>query len=113
MPYKDKSLQLACQRAHYKRNRKQRMVLNKTRMFETASLIRKLKDNQPCVDCGDRYPYYVMDFDHLHSKKLNPSYIPKMGWCMERIQEELDKCELVCSNCHRERTHKRTMGLKL
>ena len=68
-------------------------------------LIRHLKTNVPCVDCKTIFPYYVMDFDHLDNKVHNVSKITKM----ETVIEEVKKCEIVCSNCHRIRTHKRLM----
>lgn len=43
----------------------------------------------------------AFDFHHLDSstKVYNPSDMVNMRW--ERITHELDKCELLCSNCHR------------
>ena len=71
------------------------------------STIRKLKDF-PCVDCGVRYPYYVMDWDHIGTDKLfNISKAVGAGITLARLLEEISKCELVCANCHRVRTHER------
>jgi hypothetical protein len=42
---------------------------------ENTKLIRKLKD-VPCIDCGYRFPWYVMEFDHVPErgkKKYNIS----------------------------------------
>jgi len=73
--------------------------------------IRAYKENHPCVDCNTRYPYYVMDFDHLEGfeKLSNVSLLTRQAFSLERIEEEMAKCELVCSNCHRKRTHKRRL----
>lgn len=62
-----------------------------------------LKD-KPCMDCNQKYPYYVMDFDHKDAaiKKFNISQMRFNS--REKIIEEISKCDLVCSNCHRERT---------
>lgn len=56
-----------------------------------------------CVDCGKSYPDYIYDFHHLsgETKVDNPSAILKKSW--EKAKQELDKCVLVCANCHRER----------
>ena len=62
--------------------------------------------NQPCTDCGVSYPYYVMEFDHLRDKVSNVSDLARKG-CRTKYLEEKEKCELVCANCHKERTHKR------
>lgn len=56
-----------------------------------------------CHDCGNVYPDYVYDFHHLSgdTKVDNPSAVLKRSW--ESAKEELDKCVMVCANCHRER----------
>lgn len=63
--------------------------------------------NQPCTDCGQTYPAYVMDYDHLPGT-CKVKHVSAMGGSTkEQILEEVAKCELVCSNCHRIRTHAR------
>lgn len=72
--------------------------------------IRKLvvdSKNKPCTDCGIKYPYYVMDFDHLRDKKFDLSRATSHLWSPETVKKEIDKCEVVCSNCHRVRTFKK------
>jgi len=62
----------------------------------------------PCTDCGCEFRYWVMTADHTGDDKLgNPSRIARNG-SMGKLQEELDKCERVCANCHHERTYNRT-----
>ncbi len=70
-------------------------------------VIRKLKEN-PCTDCTLRFPYYVMDWDHRpgETKSFNVSEA-LYNYGLERILAEIKKCDLLCSNCHRIRTHKR------
>ncbi len=65
-----------------------------------------LKEGKPCTDCGRSYPPYVMEWDHLPGtiKKLVLSDTRRAAHAKKRILEELEKCELVCANCHRERT---------
>lgn len=87
---------------HKERNRKRATRLRQE-MFE---FMRELKDNQPCADCGVPYPYYVMDFDHVRGEKREcVSILKAQGRPKEMILEEIAKCDLVCANCHRERTH--------
>ena len=61
-----------------------------------------------CVDCGNKDPR-VLDFDHLGEKKNNISSM-KMS-SLGKIKEEIKKCEVRCSNCHRIKTHERRMLL--
>jgi hypothetical protein len=65
----------------------------------------EIKD-APCADCGGRFPPYVMDFDHKDWSTKTATISMMRHSTLERIKEEIAKCELVCSNCHRIRTHK-------
>lgn len=65
------------------------------------AIIRDAK-KKPCADCGQSYPFYVMDFDHQKDKLFN---IGKASCCsVETLQREIAKCDVVCANCHRIRT---------
>lgn len=83
------------------------------RQRETRGAIRKylrdLKHNTPCSDCGERYPYWIMDFDHLEDKKFGLGKFPASTVNMDIVKAEVDKCEIVCSNCHRNRTYVRSL----
>jgi hypothetical protein len=76
--------------------------------------VRQLKETTGCVDCGPdiRHPYYRLQFDHLpgHDKVER---INRLIWRASHatILEEIDKCDIVCANCHADRTYKRQMGL--
>lgn len=64
---------------------------------------------KPCLDCGfvPEIPEQ-MDFDHVRGEKTREvTRLAAQGCGIKRIQEEIDKCDLVCSNCHRLRTYKR------
>ena len=69
-----------------------------------------LKD-KCCVDCGNNNPI-VLDFDHVKGKKRGNIGRLKIGAnSIKYLQEEIDKCEIRCSNCHRIKTHeRRNMG---
>lgn len=78
-----------------------------------AERVRTIKESTPCADCGKRYPYYVMDFDHIPElgQKDRPVSQVKHNGTRKQILEEIEKCEVVCANCHRIRTHIRSKGL--
>ena len=65
---------------------------------------------KPCMDCEIQYPFYVMDFDHRPGElKLgNIASLIRSKVALEILQKEIDKCDLVCANCHRERTWRRS-----
>jgi len=91
-------------REHYHANKEQYFARNRQQKLDARAFIVASKD-VPCADCGNRYPSYVMDFDHLGDKKFNISNMTARG--MAQLQAEIAKCEVVCSNCHRIRTHER------
>lgn len=63
---------------------------------------------RPCVDCGGYYPPYVMDFDHVRgNKKFNLSHYFKGE--KTKLINEMIKCQVICSNCHRIRTYNRRL----
>jgi hypothetical protein len=57
----------------------------------------------PCVDCDESDPI-VLEFDHVRGEKLATiSYLVSV--CnIEKIQTEIEKCDVRCANCHRRRT---------
>jgi len=73
------------------------------------SWIQDLKELEPCADCGRRYRYYQMDFDHLLDKRYNVGSVKMLSRSRKRIEEEISKCDIVCKLCHAHRTHIRRM----
>lgn len=63
--------------------------------------------SKPCQDCGINYPPYVMDFDHRDGVDKEYEISQMRFFSKEEILKEVSKCDLVCSNCHRERTFQR------
>jgi hypothetical protein len=113
MPFKDKVKQRESARKHYARNseaiQKRTVKNNRLIRLRNKAYIDGVKGTNPCADCGVSYPPYVMQFDHIvDGKRGNVADMARSGFSIENIQLEIDKCELVCSNCHAERTH----GLK-
>lgn len=59
-----------------------------------------------CVDCGYNEHPAALEFDHVRGDKLfNIGERKTMNW--DKLMEEIDKCDLVCANCHRVRTAER------
>jgi hypothetical protein len=105
-----------CWKAYYKtyyesgKEKKRLATQRKTNRESVKAYIQAAK-NVPCADCGNSYPSYVMDFDHLGDKSFTISQ--KIGYSLKKIKEEIAKCDVVCSNCHRIRTHNRRSPVAL
>ena len=66
------------------------------------------KMNHPCEDCGCADPR-VLDFDHVRGEKAFNLQRGKQK-PLSDILAEIQKCDVVCANCHRLRTQARING---
>lgn len=86
--------------------RRERFLRLRAAQLEVLDRVRAL----PCLDCGRTLTVAAMEFDHLvpGAKRGELSYLAgrvRIG----SLLEELAKCDIVCANCHAERTyHRRT-----
>lgn len=113
MPHKDPQQRKLFERQYYKDHREAFLRRAKARragdLAKRRAFLLEAK-NKPCADCGLRYPYYVMDFDHREpAKKSFTVAVDGVRVGIRKLQQELDKCDVVCSNCHRERTYQRAV----
>lgn len=115
MAYLDKANQALAAKRHYEANKpamiEKAATFAKERKVYLTQVTSRIKD-VPCTDCGVKYPPYVMDFDHVRgTKKYNVSSMVSRGMSEKTLLEEIAKCEVVCSNCHRARTYNRREDL--
>lgn len=69
------------------------------------------KCSTPCKDCHGTFPFYKLDFDHVRGRK--EFELRRAGddiTSLETLEEEMNKCDIVCKNCHAERTFKRNLS---
>lgn len=113
MPYRHKEDQRAYARQHYYQNRErylEQIRRHKVRVKkELREEVQRIKETRPCADCNKYFPYYIMDFDHIEENKVtNVAKLVSQGQ-RKRALAEIEKCELVCANCHRQRTWERLL----
>lgn len=69
-----------------------------------------LMKSGPCMDCGGSFPYECMDWDHRPGEQ-------KIGIVSQMTTAaaaaEIEKCDLVCANCHRTRTRTRRLQARV
>ena len=93
-------------REYYLKNRDKFLLQVSKNKLKITKWYINLK-SKPCKDCGKRYPSYVMDFDHTRGKKKFRLAGNIYARSKKDVIKEMAKCDLVCANCHRIRTHKR------
>ena len=57
----------------------------------------------PCEQCGESDPR-VLEFHHVGQKDMEITRMVTGGWSIKRIQDEISRCQVLCSNCHRKIT---------
>lgn len=84
-------------------------VIYRSRRKRKEALIQWLYEylsTHPCVDCGET-DIRVLEFDHVLEKSFDISEAIRWVSPVEKIEKEVEKCEVRCSNCHRIVTHER------
>lgn len=82
---------------------KARVRVNQRRAENRSWVLAYLK-GKSCTDCGIT-DIRVLEFDHVRGEKwMAIADAVARGYNLDRIRAEVDKCELVCCNCHHLRT---------
>ena len=103
-----KECRAAYARDQYKANKKKYLKRAKASKAKLEEEVRQIKEKTPCADCGKFWPYYVMQFDHVDDNKVDDvSKILRHTGSRPKVMKEISKCEVVCANCHAERSHRR------
>lgn len=98
--------QRAYGKKHYQENKQYYLDRNRINRAKLREYVNNIKQSSPCKDCGVQYPHYVMDFDHLGDKEgLIIEFVRRHN--KKALDAEIAKCEVVCSNCHRQRSYER------
>ena len=92
-------------RRHKERHNKQIHARNRRLLAESRRRLWAYLSTHPCVDCGECDPV-VLEFDHLRDKYKDIAKLIR-GWPWPTVMAEIEKCEVVCANCHRRRTYAR------
>jgi hypothetical protein len=81
----------------------ERLIENNKRFRKRrAQWLQELKESLSCIKCGESR-WWILDFHHRNpqEKEMNmASFMHHFG--MKRILEEIEKCDVLCANCHRD-----------
>lgn len=58
-----------------------------------------------CVDCKRGEPFVKLEFDHVLPCEKEFAIGKVRGCDWKIVKKELDKCQLLCKDCHLDRTH--------
>jgi hypothetical protein len=88
-----------CKMCHFQANKKRAKLVRKKRY----RLVNRIKTKAGCLQCGDKR-HFVLDYHHMdpRTKSYDISEMVKRLHAVEKIKQEIAKCILLCSNCHRE-----------
>lgn len=96
-------------KVYYKNNgRKHKEVVAKRNKEIRLDIMTKVYDflsKNPCINCGED-DITVLEFDHLRDKVKCVSDMMKRRNSWTVIQAEIEKCQILCANCHRRKTAK-------
>lgn len=96
---------IACCKVRKKREKNTFVRGNENRRCKQRKLLVDYLREHPCIDCGEADPI-VLDFDHRnHSAKIAAvTSMALRGFSADKIRNEIAKCDIRCSNCHRRKT---------
>lgn len=108
MPLKDryqsekwKEYQRNYQRGWHQRHKAKRLAMIYERKAATYKYIQDIKNQLCCADCGERHPA-TLQFHHMNSedKTFTIGDAVNRGFSLDRIKKEIEKCIVLCANCH-------------
>ncbi len=91
--------------SHYENNKKYYLDRNARLRQEKRRWLVAYKESRGCMDCHRNYPACVLDLDHRNPKEKSSevTFLVNRGWAA--LKAEVEKCDVVCANCHRIRHH--------
>lgn len=103
MPYKDRNLQLKAQRKCYQKNKKHYINYQQERRIRLKRFLNRYKSLCGCKICNEKHPA-TLDFHH-RDPSVKESTICQLAFgrkfSIARLKNEIRKCIVLCSNCHR------------
>lgn len=98
-------------RSHYEKRTLAYRDNNRAKRLACRKWIVEHKQNNPCQICGeDRW--WVLEHHHIDptTKSFSLSGGAGAKRSIKAIQQEIDKCIVICSNCHRDLHYKQRVN---
>lgn len=99
---KQRENQRKLSRKHYKNNKDYYKEKNRINKKKSKEWFKKFLENKCCTICKES-DSATFDFHHLdpNKKEHNIGKLAGTTYSIKKLQKELEKCVLLCSNCHR------------
>jgi hypothetical protein len=110
MPHRDKQAARMWRRNWWNTRPDMRKKQNdraRRRARELRMYLNGIKTARGCVDCGYNGHPAALDFDHVSGEK---ALLVSFAKSKAQADDEIKKCEVRCSNCHRIRTWERRLN---
>jgi len=88
-------------------NKELKFKRDKINALNKRNMVAEIKLASGCMDCGYNTNALALEFDHRPGTKKNATVASLMYRSWDIILEEINKCDIVCSNCHAIRTFSR------
>ena len=105
MPYKDdqrrKEHQQRYSQTWYRQHKEEVIARRKKRQLEIRYWFMRYKSSLCCMDCGISHPA-ILQFHHRNrpEKSFNISDVVRRANSVKQITNEIEKCNVLCVNCH-------------
>lgn len=97
---KNKEKLLAYNRNYYVDNKDFLIQKTSEHRENKRKLVNEVKYLNGCCICGEDHPA-TLDFHHRNPEEKLFSIADGVGHSVPKLLEEINKCDVICSNCHR------------
>ena len=99
-----KQCQSQSDKKHYQESQERRNAVRNLADFQKQNNLNFVENKKiyGCKKCGEKR-VYVLDFHHISpEEKINDIAHMIKSSSIDNLEKEINKCVLLCANCHRE-----------
>lgn len=91
---------------YYRKNKDKLQANNKAYKLKIRKWFKAYKKTLKCLKCGETH-WACLEFHHVKNNKSRAvSTMASAGYSKDKIMKEINKCQVLCANCHRKVHHK-------
>jgi len=99
--WSDKEERKTYDKEYYQKNKQKRLKQSKEHRQRNRQAFIEYKKTLVCSICGES-DYVCLDFHHRdpEEKENDLAEMSSSGWSIAKMMEEIEKCDVLCRNCH-------------